>query len=84
MADETVALWRGSVAPGRKETKGFKGAYRFGDHSTGKGITITLWETEPGAAAMDTSGQYRQAVALFGAKFAAAPTREQFEVLFQM
>lgn len=82
--DEALALWRDSVVPSLKQTKGFKGAYLTGDRSTGKGVTITLWETEADAAAMDTSGQYQQTIALFAALFAAPPTREQYEVLLQV
>ena len=82
--DEAIALWRDSVAPSLKQTKGFKGAYLVGDRNSGKGATITLWETEADAMAMDTSGQYQQTIAMFAALFAAPPAREQYEVLLQV
>jgi len=83
-ADDATNLWREKIAPSLKQTKGFKGAYLFGDRNTGKGVTITLWETEADATAMDTSGQYQQSIALFAQLLAAPPTREQFEVMLQV
>ena len=82
--DEAIALWRDSVAPSLKQTTGFKGAYLVGDRDTGKGVIITLWETEADAIAVDSSGQYQQTIALFAALLAAPPTREQYEVLLQV
>jgi heme-degrading monooxygenase HmoA len=54
-ADEAVAIWRDKVAPIAKQSKGFKGAYLVGDRATGKGLTITLWESEEDAEAMNAS-----------------------------
>ena len=82
--EDAITLWRDSVAPGLKQTKGFKGAYLVGDRNTGKGVTITLWETEADAMAVDASGQYQQTIAMFAALFAAPPTREQYEVFLQV
>ena len=78
--DEAVALWKDSVAPSLKQTKGFKGAYLVGDRKSGKGVAVTLWESEADATAMDTSGQYQKTLAKFGDMFAGTPTREIYEV----
>ena len=45
-ADDAVSIWRDKVAPSIKQAKGFKGAYLVGDRGTGKGLTITLWESK--------------------------------------
>ncbi len=55
-----------------------------GHDRVGRGITITLWETEADATAMDTRGAYQQAIGLFAKYFVAPPVREQFEVLLQV
>lgn len=34
------------VIPAARRMDGFKGGYWLGDRRTGKGLTITLWETE--------------------------------------
>ena len=82
--DEAVNIWRESVTPLLKDRPGFKGAYLLGDRNTGRGVTLTLWETAADASAMDTSGTYQQAIALFAKLFVAPPTREQFEVFLQV
>jgi heme-degrading monooxygenase HmoA len=80
--DETVALWRDKVAPIAKKSKGFKGAYLIGDKETGKGLTITMWETKEDADAMDAS--LPQIMPLFEGMWEKQPTQETFEVLLQV
>lgn len=82
--DDAISLWRDNVTPSLKQTKGFRGAYLLGDRATGKGVTITLWESEADAVAMDTSGQYQQTIAMFAAMFAAPPSRERYEVFVEV
>lgn len=81
-ADEAVSIWRDKVAPTAQQAKGFKGAFLLGDRGTGKGLTITLWETREDADAMNAA--LPQTQALFEGLFAAAPSLETFEVLFQV
>jgi heme-degrading monooxygenase HmoA len=82
--DEAITIWREKVAPSLKNTKGFCGGYMTGDRHTGKGVVMTLWETETDATNMDASGQYQEAIALFAGLFSAAPTRVQLEVLVEV
>ena len=80
---DAVAIWRDKVGPDLKKLKGFKGAYLVGDRKTGKGVTITLWETEADATAMNAS--LAQTLALFDGLFAAKPDPTlQYEVLLQL
>jgi heme-degrading monooxygenase HmoA len=80
--DEAVSIWSDKVAPLIKQAKGFKGAYLIGDRGTGKGLTITLWETKEDADAMNAS--LPQNLALFEGLFAAQPSLETYEVLLQV
>jgi heme-degrading monooxygenase HmoA len=80
--DDAVSVWRDKVAQTLKQAKGFKGAYLVGDRGTGKGLTITLWETQEDADAMNAA--LPQTLALFDGLFAAQPSLETFEVLFQV
>jgi heme-degrading monooxygenase HmoA len=82
--ESNIALWRDKVVPLLKQAKGFKAAYLAGDPKTGKGVAITLWETEADATASDTSGLYQQAIALFADTFTAQPIREQLEVFLEV
>ncbi len=80
--DEATSVWRDKVAPGAKQVKGFKGAYLMGDRATGKGLTITLWETKEDADVMNAS--LAQNLALFDGLFVAQPSLETYEVLLQV
>jgi heme-degrading monooxygenase HmoA len=81
-ADEAVAIWRDKVAPIAKQSKGFKGAYLVGDRATGKGLTITLWESKEDAEAMNAS--LAQNLALFEGMWEEGPALETYEVLLQV
>lgn len=80
--DDAISIWRDKVAPTIKQAKGFKGAYLAGDRGTGKGVTITLWETKEDADAMNAA--LPQTLALFDGIFASQPSLESYEVLLQV
>ena len=80
--DEAVSIWTDKVAGVLKQAKGFKGAYLVGDRGTGKGLTITLWESKEDADAMNAA--LPQTLALFDGLFAAQPSLESYEVLLQV
>lgn len=44
--EEGVRVLREQVFPRAQELDGFKGLIQLGDSSSGKSLTITLWETE--------------------------------------
>lgn len=78
--DEAVDLYRDSVVPAARQQKGFKGVYLLTDRNTGKGISITLWETVADMTAGENSGYYQQQLAKFKDVFGAPPAREASEV----
>ena len=78
--DEAVGLYRDSVVPAAKQQKGCKGLYLLTDCNTGRGISITLWETEADMTAGENSGYYQQQLAKFKDVFSAPPVREAYEV----
>ena len=80
--DEVVQLIRDSVLPAAQQQQGFKGILSLIDRATGKGITITLWETEADMKAGET-GYYQEQLAKFAQFFTSAPTREGYEVSVQ-
>ena len=80
--DDAISVWRDKVAPGAQQVKGFKGAFLMGDRGTGKGLTITLWETKEDADAMNAS--LAQNMAFFEGLFTAQPSLETYEVLLQI
>ena len=78
--EEATGIYRDSVLPAASQQKGFKGAILLTDPATGKGFSVTFWETEDDMNAGETSGYYREQVAKFGGVFSAPPTREVYEV----
>jgi heme-degrading monooxygenase HmoA len=44
--DQTVRYVQEQLIPTLKQMPGIKGAFVLADRQTGKGISITLWETE--------------------------------------
>jgi len=81
--DEGAELYRNSLAPAAKQQQGFKGLLGLVDRATGRGLSITLWETEADLKASETSGYYQQQLAKFVPLFSGPPDREVYEVIAQ-
>ena len=81
--DETRKIYEEGVIPAAKSQKGYRGAYLFTDRKTGKGISITLWDSEEDAIANEQSGYYQEQVGKFKGFFTAPPVHEGYEVSIQ-
>lgn len=78
--EEAAAIYRDSILPAAKQQKGFSGALLLTDPGTGKGISITLWETEADQKAGENSGYLQEQLGKVAPLFAGAPLRESFVV----
>ena len=78
--DEGIDRIRDMTLPAVKEIEGFKGICSLVDRQTGKGITITLWEsdTEMQASEEEANRIRREAAEHLGAT--GEPTVERYEV----
>ena len=81
--NEVIKLYEDSVVPAAKSQKGYRGAYMFTDRKTGKGYSISLWESEEDAIANEQSGYYKEQVGKFAELFTAPPVQEGYEVSVQ-
>ena len=81
--DETRKIFEESVIPAAKSQKGYRGGYLLTDRKTGKGISITLWDSEDDAIANEQSGYYQKQISKFKDFFTAPPVREGYEVSLQ-
>ncbi len=79
--DEGVQIYRESVLPEARQQRGFRGAMALVDRSTGKAISITLWQTEADLQADMPNTPAR--VAKTSSLVAAAPLIETYEVAVQ-
>jgi len=81
--DVSVKLYEDSVIPAAKSHKGFRGAYLLTNRKTGKGISMTLWDSEEDAVSNERSGYYQEQLSKFTEYFTAPPVREGYEVSVQ-
>jgi heme-degrading monooxygenase HmoA len=81
--DEVIKLYEDGVVPAAKSQKGYCGAYMFTNRKTGKGYSISLWESEEDAIANEQSGYYKEQVGKFAEYFTAPPIQEGYEVSVQ-
>ena len=81
--EESIRLYKESVVPTAKKQKGFRGIMLLSDYNTGKGISISLWDSEADAIANEQSGYYKEQVGQFKEFFTAAPVRESYTVTVQ-
>ncbi|MCX7179435.1 MAG: antibiotic biosynthesis monooxygenase [Proteobacteria bacterium] len=82
--EEAIAIYRDSIMPVTRQQKGFKNATLLTDISTGKGVSITQWETEADQKASETNGYLQQVLGKIGVTFAGPPIKEGFAVSVQV
>lgn len=78
--DELIAIYRDSIVPAAKQQKGFLGARLFTDRATGKGYSVTRWQSKEDLEAGEASGYYQEQIAKIAPMLTAAPTRETLEI----
>ena len=79
--DEVVSITRDSIGPAAKQQSGLKDFLALADRSTGRGLVITLWETEADMMASDEGSEYlREQMAKVATLLAGPPVREHYEV----
>jgi hypothetical protein len=83
--DEAIHTAREHTVPAAQQQTGFKGYIMLVDRSTGKGITITLWEGEEDREVTGpNSSYYRDAIGKVVPFLEEAPSVEDFEVVIRM
>ena len=79
--EAALELFRERVLPSLREQDGFEGVYVLGTPE-GKGMLLSLWDTEEAADATAETGFYPEVLAKYVTLFRAPPGREHYEVLF--
>jgi hypothetical protein len=83
--DESIHIVREQVVPAAQQQAGFKGYLMLVDRSTGKGITITLWEGEEDRQVTgQNSSYYRDAIGKIVPLLEDAPLVEDLELVIQI
>ena len=78
--DEALKRYEESVVPAAKSQKGFQGIYVLTDRKKGKGMVISLWDSEEDALANEENRYYQEQVLKFFTFYTAPPIREGYEV----
>ena len=78
--DQVIAIYRDSIVAAAKQQKGFLGARLFTDRATGKGVSVTRWQSKEDLETGEASGYYQEQIAKIAPMLAAAPTRETYEI----
>jgi len=81
--DEVIKLYEDNVVPAAKSQKGYRGIYLFTERKTGKGYSVSLWDSEEDAIANEQSGYYQEQLGKFAEYFTAPPVQEGCEVSVQ-
>ena len=66
-----------------RQQRGFKSGLLLTDPNTGKGVSVTLWETEADMIAGESSGYLQEQFAKVGAILVGPPVTEHYEVSIQ-
>ena len=70
-----------TVVSAAKGQKGFQGAYLMTDASSGKALSITVWESEADMLAGESSsGYYQEQIAKFGSLTTGTPNLDHYEL----
>jgi heme-degrading monooxygenase HmoA len=82
--DEAVDVIQKRVIPAVKQQTGFKGFWMLVDRSSGKSMTISLWETEADQVTTGEKSEYfRDGISHLVPLLSAEPSVEDFEVVIQ-
>lgn len=81
--DEAIVIYRDSVIPAAKQQAGFRDAILLTNRTTGKSISLTVWNTQADMQTGEASGYYQEQIAKFKDILTAAPVREEYEIAAQ-
>jgi len=81
--DKVKKIYEESVIPATKAQKGYCGNYFLIDRKTGKGMSITLWDSEEDAVANEKSHYYQEQLEKFIDFLTAPYIREGYEIVVQ-
>jgi len=79
--DEAIKIYEECVAPAVKMREGGVGAILLGDRSSGRGVSITLWEDKESEKAARESGFMQEQIKKFQSMLIRTPDIESLEVM---
>ena len=81
--DEVIKFFEENVVPATKAQEGYRGIYLLTDRKRGKGISLSLWESEEDAIANEQSGYYQEQIGKLMQFFITSPSIEGYQISVQ-
>ena len=81
--DEVTKVFSDNIVPAARSQKGHQMIYLLTNRETGKGIAISIWDSEEDATANEKSGYYQEQVGRVAPFFTSSPVLEGYEVSAQ-
>ena len=81
--NEAMRIWKNMDTPELKSEKSYRGGYLLVDRSTGKAISMTLWDSEEDAISEEQKGLYLKQVDRYKDILVGPIVREGYEVIAQ-
>lgn len=78
--EEAIKLYETSVIPDAKKQNGFAGGYLLTDRASGRGMSLTFWQTQEDVNASEENLHYQQQLLKFLEMFASPPIKEQYAI----
>ena len=79
--EEAIRIVQESILPAARQQPGFRGLLHLADRGSGKGLTVSLWETEAAMRASEESGYYREQLDKVLTLLVAQPLPAAYEVV---
>ena len=83
LIDKASAIYRDSVIPAARKQKGFLSGTLMVDRETGKGMSITIWESREDMLHNEQNQYYQEQLFKMMVVFTSDPIREEFEVVLK-
>ena len=83
LLDKAIEIYRDSVIPAARLQKGFQSGTLLVDRESGKGMSITVWDSQKDVKANEENQYYQEQLLKMMVTFTTDPIREEFEVVFQ-
>jgi heme-degrading monooxygenase HmoA len=77
---ENIRMFRERMVPAVRRQPGFRGIYLLVDRESGKGGSVSLWETAENARALDAAVAAERAEAVRSTGISSTPVAEYYEV----
>jgi heme-degrading monooxygenase HmoA len=78
-SDKVMKIWREHITLILKRQKGFVRGYALTNSTTGKGLIISIWESEEDSVAYEKSGDFEAAISPIRQYFVAPPYIDYFD-----